>query len=124
MPFCLYFDLCYVDSAMVSFTYPLYFISNFAITTLVFHHRQNTIIFHVIIFHVIICVMPHPQLCHAMPSLFYDFFIRTPSYVSCHILNYAMPCHHYLSLSLSLSCHHIHWLLLCHVRIFRHLGVS
>ena len=36
--------------------------------------------------------------CHAMPSLFYDIIIRTPSYsmssnVSCHILNYAMPCH-------------------------------
>ena len=50
----------------------------------------------------------------------YSFIIiRTPSYsmssyVSCHILNYAMPCHHYLSLSLSLSCHHIHWLFLCH----------
>ena len=60
--------------------------------------------------------MPHPQLCHAMPSLFYDIIIRTPSYsmslyVSCHILNSSMRCHHYLSLSLSLSWHHIHWLL-------------
>ena len=27
-----------------------------------------------------------------------------------------IPCHHYLSLSLSLSCHNIHWLFLCHSR--------
>ena len=51
--------------------------------------------------------MPHPQLCNAMPT-----------YVSCHILNYAMPCHHYFSLSLSLSWHHIHWLYyVCHAII-------
>ena len=64
-----------------------------------------------IIFHVIIRVMPYPQLYHAMPSLFYDIIMRTPSYsmssyVSCHILNYSMPCHHYFMTS-SLGHHHI-----------------
>ena len=64
----------------------------------------------------------HPCPSHPLHLLlmnFYDIIIRTPSYymssyVSCHILNYAIPCHHYLSISLSLSCHHIHWLFLYH----------
>ena len=49
----------------------------------------------------------------------YLIIIRTPSYfmssyVSCHILNYAMPCHHYLSLSSSLGHHHIPCHHMCH----------
>ena len=64
----------------------------------------------------------HPYPSHPLHLLymnFYDIIIGTPSYslssyVPCHILNYAMTSHYYLSLSLSLSCHHIHWLLLCH----------
>ena len=49
--------------------------------------------------------MPHPQLCHHIPC-----------HHMCHATSSTMPCHPITTLvfSLSLSCHHIHWLFLCH----------
>ena len=62
--------------------------------------------------------MPHLQLCHHIPCHHMcNATSSTMPYSSTMLYSSNMSyfsCHHYLSLSLSLSCHHIHWLFLCH----------
>ena len=80
VPFCLYFDLCCVNSSMVSFC--LSFVL----------HKPS---------------LPQSFIIIRIPSY------SMSSYVSCHILNYAMSCHHYFMTS-SLRHHHVLFHHICH----------